>query len=237
MRALWCSSVLGLICMLPAQGMANAVTVAQTPISISEVRVNSSAHITCSITSTSVLALALNRRFDTEKDVIYLSLERGQIGTVTTHSRFKGRVDTKLEVPEGTSLRISFTLSQLQVDETDLYFCHWQYFETELETFRSDGSIVIVNEGLPEAGQCSEDFYLPDHLLLSLSIIALPVLILFLLMFLVCVMYKRFHKKCRTSRASCNLPRGRPPHRPRPPPPNPNYSYLSTSVSLHLSQV
>ncbi|XP_033840589.1 uncharacterized protein LOC117387249 [Periophthalmus magnuspinnatus] len=234
MRALWCSCVLGLLCLPVHQGMENTVIGTQIPSSTTEMRVNSSVNIMCSITSKSVLGLSLDRRFN-PGNVVYLFLNSGQIGKKTI-TRYKGRADARVVLSSETDLKINFSLSQLQVDDTDLYFCRWKYYSNKSETFETNGSIIIINDRIPKKVQaeCGGNF-LDDVVLVSLSVMSIPFVIC-ILVFSAFLLHKRFQKKFTPSRPANNLSQsGRQHICPRPL--NPSYHYLSTSVSLGSSQI
>ncbi|KAK7918930.1 hypothetical protein WMY93_010214 [Mugilogobius chulae] len=246
MKASWCSCVLGLLSVAAFQRTfrANAITVTQTPSSL-VASLKSSAmitcSITCSITTKDVLGVTLSHRF-AEENIAYVALSDGKVLRVINATKFEGRVGPKLEILDGTSLRVNFTLSQLRVEDTNLYFCHWVYDIDK--KIASNGTIFIVNDRLPKGTECGDVFEVYDVALFSLCIGSIPVL-LFCLLLLVYVLHKRFRRNFKPSRLVSPPPRRPPPHRPLPPRPpsicsstrNEHYHYLSTSVTLSFNQV
>ncbi|KAJ0060724.1 hypothetical protein NL108_017826 [Boleophthalmus pectinirostris] len=236
MKALWCGCVLGLLCIPVCEGMANSATAAQTPASITELRLNSSVKITCSITAEGVLTVGLDRRFD-HQNVIFLALENDAIGRKTI-LKYKQRMEVELDKPSAKTFRVNFTISRLQVDDTDLYFCSWNYYARTLNTITTNGSIIIVNDRLrekPESG-CSDGFFINDITLIALSVVSIPFVICFLI-FTALVLCKSFQKKFIPRRPANNLPQTRHHHHVCTPPQNHSYYYLSTSVSSGFHQV
>lgn len=236
---LWWSCVLGLLCSSVRQALGDAVTATQTPSSTSEQRLNSSITVTCSISGGHARGLSFSRRFDSQ-DVLFLSLRRGGIAEETVKREYEGRLGFRVEKSE-EGLSVGITVSQLQVDDTDLYLCVWTCFKDHLETYSSTGSIVIVREYVPESlqPQCDggdEDKVL-DVVLVALSASSVP-FVLSLLVLSVFAFCKRFKKNFTPSGPGVRPPP--PPRRPlpacpAPPPQSQTYSYLSSSVSSAFS--
>lgn len=203
------------------------------PSSTSEIRQNSSVTIRCSISGMLVTGLSFNRQFDAQM-VTFLRMKEGKIVKNTHGDKFMGRIEAREESRGGSDVDITLTLSHLQVDDTDLYYCHWSCFNGHLKSFFSNGSIIIVKEYILERVQpkCKVDIL--DILSIALNVIAIP-FVLCLLILSVFALCKRFTKKF-TPGSSAVRP---PPRRPLPPCPPPQYqaySYLSTSVSSTYSQ-
>ncbi|KAM4524495.1 uncharacterized protein PAE49_000788 isoform 2-T2 [Odontesthes bonariensis] len=169
MKAHWWSCVLGLLCM-PAEVLLNNLAASQNPSTISLLRVNSSLETTCFTSLSNPLSLTLRRQFQNE-EVVHLHFKNEQIKKTTTAQKFVGRVHITEELQVKSA--ISLQLSQLGLEDTDLYYCRWTLLKSaNLVTVTSNGTIIIVRESAPQ-DQC-EDTIL-DLTLISLSVTALSV--------------------------------------------------------------
>ncbi|XP_023263903.1 uncharacterized protein LOC111656424 [Seriola lalandi dorsalis] len=195
MEAYSWSCVLGLLCM-PAEVILHTWTVSQAPLSVSFLRVNSSAEITCTTSLSNPMGLYLHRRFSGDRDVVFLSLTEGRITKHKTDPKFDNRivVTADEQVMEGSGFTLS--LSLLELDDTDMYYCSWIHFSQQThqkETQSSNGTIIIVKEeGLQEP--CKDKIL--DVTLISLSMTAFAAV---LVLFIVALILKcrRFRKTFR----------------------------------------
>ncbi|XP_032358020.1 uncharacterized protein LOC116671134 isoform X2 [Etheostoma spectabile] len=176
MKAHWWSCVLGLLCM-PASVMLSTWTVSQDPSSISLMRVNSSAKITCSTSLPDPLGLYLQSGFHDIRDIVFLSLENGLVTKNTTDPEFAGRINVApdQQIREGHGFTLQ--LSLLGEEDTNVYYCSWRYFKSEtanIETLPSIGTVIIVKESYPHI-QCGDHIW--DLLLIAFSVTAFTVLL------------------------------------------------------------
>ncbi|XP_029383957.1 uncharacterized protein LOC115060221 [Echeneis naucrates] len=188
------SCVFGLLCM-PAEVVLQTWTVSQDPHSVSHLSVKSSARITCSTSLSNPVGLYLNRYFDREKDVLYLSLQDGLVTKNVTAPQFRGRIEI---TPERHRSGFTFTLDLdlLVQDDTDLYYCTWSCLTKnhKKESQSSNGTLIIVREwGSQEL--CNNQI---QDLFLIIFIVATSV-------FLICiaaliVRYRKFRRTFRPSR-------------------------------------
>ena len=118
-----------------------SLTVSQDPELIPLMRVNSSAEITCSTSLSNPMGLNLYRQFHGNMKVVYLSLDNGQVTRNTIAPEFEGRIHHQ-QMKDGHGFTLQ--LSLLRQEDTDLYYCSWQYFEKSLETLQSNGTMIIV---------------------------------------------------------------------------------------------
>ncbi|XP_072229173.1 uncharacterized protein [Leuresthes tenuis] len=171
MKGHWWSSVLGLLCM-PAEVLLSNLAVSQNPSTISLLRVNSSLETTCFTSLSNPLSFTLRRKFQNE-EVVHLHFGNEQIKKTTIAPKFAGRV----LIPKDLQVKsaISLQLSQLGLEDTDLYYCRWTLLESEnLVTVTSNGTIIIVRESVPQ-DQCENTIL--DLTLISLSVTALSVIL------------------------------------------------------------
>ncbi|XP_039991501.1 uncharacterized protein LOC120794467 [Xiphias gladius] len=197
MKAHWWSCVLGLLCM-PAVVILNPWTVSQNPLSISLMRVNSSAEITCSTSLSEPMGLYLNRRFHGEGDIVYLALQNRLVTKNTTSAKFIGRIHVTPSY--GPSYGFTLRLSLLALDDTDLYYCTWSHFKPQTatrETQSSNGTIIIVREKEPQE-QCKD--HIEGLIMISFSVTAV-VLFLFTGALILILRRKRFKRHFRPARA------------------------------------
>ncbi|XP_007560914.1 uncharacterized protein LOC103144061 [Poecilia formosa] len=226
MKAKWWSCVLALLCM-PAEVMPNTRTAPHRPLTISNVWINSSLEIKCSAPQRNPFSLSLKRRFLGDEQILYLHFDN-EFPKNTTTNTFENRISiTKEQLDEG--LRYKFKLSLLELKDTDLYYCIWDYIEESYNNFNleSDGIVIIVREGGPEKA-CSVRTV--DLTLICLSIVAFTSIFL---MF-ICLMIVR----CRRFKKNFTPFRGyAPPLPPRPSrpsqPPRPNQP---RNIYMHQQQ-
>ncbi|XP_035516002.1 uncharacterized protein LOC118326941 [Morone saxatilis] len=225
MKAHWWSCVLGLLYM-PAGVILSPWTVSQEPTSISLMRVNSSAEITCSTSLSDPMGLYLRRGVQSNMDIIYLSLVEGKINRRTIASEFTDRVHIAYgKIEEGK--RFTVQLSLLALDDTNWYYCTWETFKSETaeqQTLSSNGTIIIVTERGPQE-QCQTPIW--DLVLIASSVIAFTVILSLVIGAL--VLRCRFKKQFRPARVTS------PPRPPRPPRVCPqcpeHHPYLVTSIN------
>ncbi|XP_059181187.1 uncharacterized protein LOC131959994 isoform X2 [Centropristis striata] len=172
---LW-NCVLGLLCM-PAEVLLSSWTVSQDPLSISLMRTNSAAEITCTTSLPDPLGFVLYRRFNGERELLYLSLSNGRVTKNTTAAEFVGRihvVNHQIRKGHGFTLRLSL----LWQEDTDLYYCSWKHFRTEtktVETMPSKGTKIIVRERDPQE-QCG--IHIVDLVLIALCVTSFTVILI-----------------------------------------------------------
>ncbi|KAG7232855.1 hypothetical protein INR49_008023 [Caranx melampygus] len=226
MKARWWSYVLGLF-LMPTEVILNNWTVSQVPDSVSYMRVNSSAEITCTTSLSNPIGLYLRRYFHHDRDIVYLSLKEGKVTKNVIAPNYGGRVHMtpdKLTESKGSSFMLR--LSLLELEDTDMYYCTWSHFSTQRsqeETKSSNGTIIIVTKEGPQE-PCTDQIL--DLILISLSVTAFTA-VLILLIGVLTVKCKRFKKTFRPAR---DVERRRPNSSPyicpecRPP-------YMTTSAN------
>ncbi|XP_073345862.1 uncharacterized protein [Pagrus major] len=208
MKAHWWSCVLGLLCM-PAEVILSTWTVSQEPMSISQVRVNSSTKITCSTSLSETMGVYLHRGFHGKKDVVFLALDKGQVTQDTIAKNFEGRIHIAKEQQITEGHGFTWELSLLGLEDTDWYYCSWVYFNSvkgNQETRSSTGTIIIVRERDPQE-QCR----IHTENLIFMSVTAFTA-ILILFIGAVIVRSKRFKKKFRPAREVRPSRPNRPQH-------------------------
>uniref|UniRef100_UPI0037E76C5C uncharacterized protein n=1 Tax=Semicossyphus pulcher TaxID=241346 RepID=UPI0037E76C5C len=226
MKAHWWSCVLGLLCM-SGEVILSAEIVSQDPLSISLMRVNSSAEITCSTSLPDALGFSLYGQFN-NRNIVYLNLDNGVVTKTTIAAEFTGRIQVApaQQISEGQGFSLQFSL--LGLGDTDVYYCSWSYLtprtRTEV-TQTGKGTIILLREKAPKE-QCK--YHILDHIIIALTVTACTVVLLFFIGALI-VRCNRFKMKFRpaeverTSRAT------------RPPPVSPQQTfqhraYLNTSA-------
>ncbi|XP_026206531.1 uncharacterized protein LOC113155979 [Anabas testudineus] len=223
MKGHWWSCVLGLLCM-PAEVILDSQTVFQSPSSTFQMKVNSSAEITCSTSLPDVLGLYLQRKFHRKSEIVYLSLHQGKVTKNTTAEEFIGRIQVTPNMQGKDGFKFTLRLSLLGLDDTDLYYCRWSHFNLKKESLISTGTIVIVREYDPQE-QCKGQVL--DHILITLTVVAFTV-ILFLFIGTLIFRYRRF-KKHFTPARTVNLQRPARPQYVYPQQSTQHYPYLVTS--------
>ncbi|KAM9425251.1 uncharacterized protein KZ484_008271 [Pholidichthys leucotaenia] len=170
MKAQWWSFVWGLLCIPSEVIMLSSWTASQSPSSISSVRANMSAEITCTTSLTSPMGLYLMRHFHDTKQLVYLNLKEGKVTKNTTHAIFQGRLSV---TPAKQKLRgqgFTFRLSLLRLDDVDVYYCEWIHVDMgSKKNMASNGTVLIIREFVPQK-QCSNRT--PDITLISLCTVA-----------------------------------------------------------------
>ncbi|KAM8729486.1 uncharacterized protein AB9X84_026717 [Acanthopagrus schlegelii] len=198
MTAHWWSCLLGLLCM-PAEVILSTWTVSQEPVSITQMRVNSSMKITCSTSMYETMGVYLRRSFHGKNDVVFLALENGQVTKDTITENFAGRIHIAKEQQITEGCGFTWELSLLGLDDTDHYYCSWIYFNSEKgnqETRSSNGTIVLVGERDPQE-QCSHN--IDGLIFIAMSVTAFTAILSLIIGALV-VRIKRFKKKFRPAR-------------------------------------
>ncbi|XP_031147015.1 uncharacterized protein LOC116044117 isoform X1 [Sander lucioperca] len=231
MKAHWWNCVLGLLCM-PANVMLSTWTgecvFSQDPSSISLMRVNSSAKITCSTSLPEPMGLYLQRAFHDKRDIVFLSLKNGLVTKNTTAAEFVGRINVAPDQQIREGYGFTLQLSLLGQEDTGLYYCSWLYFKSDMansEKLPSNGTIIIVKEGDPQE-QCRDHIW--ALILIAFFVTAFTVL-LFLLVRVI-VRRKRFKKNFRPARA-VKPPRVNRPHHICPQRGDQHCTYLDTYVN------
>ncbi|XP_075949338.1 uncharacterized protein LOC142951587 [Anarhichas minor] len=228
MKAHWWSCVLGLLCM-PSGVTLSDLKVSQDPTSISLTRVNSSAEITCSTLRSDPLSLSLHMRFPDTKQIAFLALKNGLVSKTTAGAGFGGRISAAPSQRIGDGHGFTVQLSLLGLEDTNLYYCRWEFFKKETstsETLSSNGTVIIVRERDPQE-QCRD--HILDRILIGLSVAALCV-VLFLCVAALIVRRKRFRRRFRPARAASPTRPNRPQHS-CPQHGVPHDPYLVTSVN------
>ncbi|KAK2820928.1 hypothetical protein Q5P01_023887 [Channa striata] len=216
MKGHWWSCVLGLLC-LHVKVVHNTETVSQTPSYITYVGVNSSVTITCSTSLSDALGLYLQRQFHGKKNIVYLSLSKGNVAKNTTSEEFKGRIQVIQEKSNKKGYGFTLQLSLLALDDTDLYYCQWSHFEPKRaieESLSSNGTIIIVRD-FGDQEECEDQVF--DYMFIILCGTAFSVT-LFIAIGVLILKY-RTSKKCKYRphrRVAPSLPnRPEPVHPPR----------------------
>ncbi|XP_042364378.1 uncharacterized protein LOC121959222 [Plectropomus leopardus] len=229
MKAHWWSCVLGLLCM-HAEVTLSTWTVSQEPSSISLIKVNSSFKITCSTSRPDPSGFYLHRRFHGKKDVVYLSLDNGEVTKNTITADFLGRIHVTREQQINKGHGFTLHLSLLGVMNTDFYYCSWKYLKSEtatVDTLSSNGTIIIVTERDPHE-LCRSPIL--DLVFIALSVTAFTIAMILLIGTLI-ARCKRFKKQFRPARAPNPPRRPNRPQRPCPQQPIHHCPYLVTSVN------
>ncbi|KAM6899075.1 uncharacterized protein PEZ65_020955 [Lycodopsis pacificus] len=199
MKAHWWSCVLGFLFM-PSGVTLSASKVSQDPKSISLMKVNSSAEITCSTLRLDPMSLSLHRRFPDTKQIAYLALKNGQVSKTTQGAGFHGRIHAVPSQQTGDGHGFTVHLSLLGLEDTNLYYCSWEFFKKETatpETLSSvPGTVIIVRERDPQE-ECRG--HILDRILFGLSVAAFCV-VLFLCVAALIVRRKRFRRRFRPAR-------------------------------------
>lgn len=222
---------MGLLCM-HAEVMLSSWTASQNPSSVSYKRVNSSAEITCSTSLSDPLGVYLYRRFPSDQDIVYLAFTKQQITKKTINEQFKDRIivteDQQIRGGNGFTMQLSL----LELQDTNLYYCSWTYFESRRrQTLSSNGTVIIVRERDSQEA-CREPVW--DFTLILLSLTAFIVV---LCLFIAALIWRcrRFKKRFRPGRAAAppRPPRSdRPQHvRPQQRPQHCPYLITSTTTS------
>ncbi|KAM9336203.1 uncharacterized protein ABDE67_019266 isoform 2-T2 [Symphorus nematophorus] len=158
------------------------------------------------------MGVYLHRSFHGNRVVVYLSMENGKITKETKSSEFTGRIGITPDQQISEGYGFTFQLSLLQVEDTDWYYCSWEYFnedKTEEEILSSPGTAIIVREFDPEE-QCKDAIW--DLVFIALTVTAANV-VFFLLIGAIIVRCKRFKKHFRPAQAV----QPSRPNRPLPP--------------------
>ncbi|MGH0147208.1 UNVERIFIED_CONTAM: hypothetical protein FKN15_052790 [Acipenser sinensis] len=115
--------------------------VSQSPEFISALK-GHSAEITCSISlSSKIDGLYLKRRFARPQDVLYFSLAKMKINI---EKEYKGRL-----THHGECCSFAFTITQLQLNDSDGYYCIWGGLDMTtgmLVSYESMGTLIVVKE-------------------------------------------------------------------------------------------
>ncbi|KAK6478407.1 hypothetical protein HHUSO_G20716 [Huso huso] len=115
--------------------------VSQSPEFINALK-GHSAEITCSISLLSKIdGLYLKRRFARPQDVLYFSLAKMKINI---DKEYKGRL-----THHGECCSFAFTITQLQLNDSDGYYCIWGGLDITtgmLVSYESMGTLIVVKE-------------------------------------------------------------------------------------------
>ncbi|MED6232742.1 hypothetical protein ATANTOWER_001805 [Ataeniobius toweri] len=229
MKAKVWSCVLGLLCM-PAEVILNTWTASQSPLTISNVRVNSSLEIICTISLENPTGLALKRRFLGNTEIIYLSFQNGVVTKNTTAEKFRNRIGiTQEQLDPGVRYKFKLQLSLLGLDDTDLYYCHWTYIKNPTYVIlhvESNGTVIIVREHGP-VEQCSD--HTVDLTLICMSIVAFTALS-FIFVGVMIMRCRKFKKRFTPGRPYAPP---LPPRRPQPPRPNHSWPIYPQQQTAH----
>ncbi|MEQ2192453.1 hypothetical protein XENOCAPTIV_011841 [Xenoophorus captivus] len=244
MKAKVWSCVLGLLCM-PAEVILNTWTASQGPLTISNVRVNSSLEIICTTSLENPIGLALKRRFLGNTEIIYLSFQNEVVTKNTTTEKFRNRIGiTQEQLDPGIRYKFKLQLSLLGLDDTDLYYCQWTYIKnpTYIQLhLESNGTVIIVRGkqnrsshwkscnvtcslkcscptlSLPEHGPVEQcSDHTVDLTLICMSIVAFTALS-FIFVGVMIMRCRKFKKRFTPGRPYAPP---LPPRRPQPPRPN-----------------
>ncbi|CAN9508946.1 unnamed protein product [Ophioblennius macclurei] len=150
MRVQRWSCLLGLLCM-PAGVILDEWTASQHPSSTCFVKLNSTIDISCSTSLSDPLGLSLMRRFPEAVNVVYLSLDNGEIAKITQAAQFQNRIRVSPGSKVKNGHNFTVQLSQLGVEDTNLFFCNWTHFEnSKFKDLSSTGTVLLVGETDPE---------------------------------------------------------------------------------------
>ncbi|XP_035002623.1 uncharacterized protein LOC118101083 [Hippoglossus stenolepis] len=195
MKAHWWSCVLGLFLCMPAWVTLHTRTVSQRPMSIVVVRGKSSVEISCSTSFSDPIGLYLRRKFLGDRILLHLALEDGLVTKNTTAAEFRGQLNVTLERQVKVGYEFTMWLSELELDDTNLYYCTWSRFESEKRTLKNQtsiGTIIIVQETDPQE-QCKDQMFVLTWIFLSVAVIVILFLVIGALIF----RCKRFRKDFR----------------------------------------
>nr|XP_040033437.1 uncharacterized protein LOC120819800 [Gasterosteus aculeatus aculeatus] len=214
MKVHWVSCVLGFLCgpalrTMTGEAVGNnssLLTTSQEPQSISLMRVNSSAEITCSTSLSDLRGLSLQQGFPEMKKIMYVDIKNRLVNKETRAAAFAGRVHVAphQKIREGHSF--TFRLSRLGPEDTNVYLCSWNFLKKDMsliEKLHSPGTVVIIREKDPQE-QCKGHMF--DRILLDRILLALSVTGLFIVMILcigaLIVRRKRFQRRFRPAGAA-----------------------------------
>ena len=116
-------------------------------MSIVVVREKSSVEISCSTTFSDPTGLYLRRKFLGDRILLYLALEDGLVTKNITAAEFSGQLNVTLERQVNVGCEFTVWLSELELGDTNLYYCTWSSFESEkgkLKDQTSSGTIIVV---------------------------------------------------------------------------------------------
>ncbi|XP_008436016.1 uncharacterized protein LOC103481953 [Poecilia reticulata] len=230
MKAKWWSCVLALLCM-PAEVMPNTRTVLQSPLTISNVWINSSLEIKCSTPQGDPIGLSLKRHFLGDEQILYLHFDKEVVTKNTTADKFLNRISiTEEQLDPGVGYK--FKLSLLEQKDTDLYYCSWVYIDEKYNNLNleSNGTVIIVGEGGPVKA-CS--LRTVDLTLICLSIVAFTGILLMFICLMI-VRCRRFKKNFTPFRGYAPPLPPRPSRPPRPPRTNqPRNIYMQQQTVNH----
>ncbi|KAL7856635.1 hypothetical protein SRHO_G00155340 [Serrasalmus rhombeus] len=134
----------------------------QTPAAIVLSKLNSTAELRCS-TTLKPFGLYLKQRYSKPRELLYLSIPDN---TKTISSGFEHRLSVT-----GECCDFTLRLSELQIEDTDGYYCQWAFFEGGgIISYRQDKeTVIIVRDGDPEE-ECNKQ-RMVHHLLLVISVL------------------------------------------------------------------
>ncbi|XP_066518708.1 uncharacterized protein [Hoplias malabaricus] len=145
----------------------------QNPPAIVLSKLNSSAELTCSTTHRPS-SLSLKQRYFSSRELLYIHMEDDKM---TFNKDFKHRLSV-------TRHGFNFTLhlSQLQIQDTDSYYCEWVVVNSTMSDFiykQANETVIIVRDGDPEE-ECQKRLK-SRHVLLSISVL------ITVTMFIICI--------------------------------------------------
>ncbi|XP_072523592.1 uncharacterized protein [Salminus brasiliensis] len=143
----------------------------QTPPAIVLSQLNSTAELRCSTTSTKPIGLYLKQRYPKERELFYLYIPKN---TTTINQNFKHRLSVK-----GQCCDFTLQLSELQIRDTDGYYCEWLFTEPQLNFKQASETVIVVRDGDPEE-ECNKR-RMVHHMLLMISVAITAT------MFIICV--------------------------------------------------
>ncbi|XP_017556569.1 uncharacterized protein LOC108429374 [Pygocentrus nattereri] len=161
------------VCCTPSlSAKAELPALLQTPAAIVLSKLNSTAELRCS-TTLKPLGLYLKQRYSKPRELLYLSISDN---TKTITSGFEHRLSVT-----GECCDFTLRLSELQIEDTDGYYCQWAFSEGEgiKFSYRQDKeTVIIVRDGDPEE-ECNKQ-RMVHHLLFIISVLTIVT------MFIIC---------------------------------------------------
>ncbi|KAL6475666.1 hypothetical protein MHYP_G00167060 [Metynnis hypsauchen] len=143
----------------------------QTPAAIILSKLNSTAELHCS-TTLKPSGLYLKQRYSKPRELLYLSIPDY---TTTLSSDFKHRLSVN-----GECCDFTLSLSELQIEDTDGYYCEWAFIEESIKISykQAKETVIIVKDGDPDE-ECNKR-RMVHHLLFVISVL------ITVTMFLIC---------------------------------------------------
>ncbi|KAG9267238.1 hypothetical protein AMEX_G18061 [Astyanax mexicanus] len=132
----------------------------QSPPAIVLNQLNSTAELHCSTTHEKVVALYLKQRYSSKREVLYLYFKHS---TTTIHPDYKQRVSVK-----GKCCEFAIVLTELQIGDSDGYYCEWVLTEPRINQVQSTETLIIIRDGDPEE-ECNKQRTI-HHVLFMISV-------------------------------------------------------------------